>query len=75
LRNGVLNHHPVDETVPGTTTFRVSRPTLIGIVTGMVDLPSALTDGRVVVEGDATDLAGLTGLMAPVDPNFSIVTP
>jgi alkyl sulfatase BDS1-like metallo-beta-lactamase superfamily hydrolase len=75
LRNGVLNHHPVDETVPDTTTFRLSRPTLIGIVTGMVDLPSAMTDGRVVVEGDAADLAGLTGLLAPVDPNFSIVTP
>lgn len=75
LRNGALNHRTVDEPVPETTTFTLTRPQLIGLVTGTLDLMGALSDGSVIVDGDATQLASLVGLIAPVDPEFSIVTP
>jgi alkyl sulfatase BDS1-like metallo-beta-lactamase superfamily hydrolase len=75
LRNGALNHRTVPAPLPGTTTFTLTRPQLIGLVTGRLDPVAALTDGSVVVDGDAAELAGLVGLIAPVDPAFSIVTP
>ncbi len=75
LRNGALNHRSVDEPFPGTTAFRLTRPTLIGLVTGSLDLADALADGRVVVDGAPDLLAQLVSLLAPVDPNFAIVTP
>jgi alkyl sulfatase BDS1-like metallo-beta-lactamase superfamily hydrolase len=75
LRNGALNHRTVPAPLPGTTTFTLTRPQLIGLVTGRLDPVAALSDGSVVVDGDAAELAGLVGLIAPVDPAFSIVTP
>jgi len=74
LRNGVMNHRP-SPTVPGTTTFSLPRLALIGLVTGALDLGAALADGTVAIAGDASDLGRLVGLLAPVDPNFAIVTP
>ena len=75
LRNGALNHRTVPAPLPGTTTFTLTRPQLIGLVTGSLDPVVALSDGSVVVDGDASQLAGLVGLIAPVDPAFPIVTP
>ena len=75
LRNGTLNHRTVTTALPGTTTFTLTRPTLIGLVTGTLDFAAALADGTVTVDGDATSLARMVGLLAPVDPNFAIVTP
>ena len=75
LRNGALNHHSAPSPVPDTTTFTLARPALIGLVTGSLDLESAIADGTVVVEGDPARLGRLVGLIAPVDPDFSIVTP
>ena len=48
---------------------------LIGLVTGTLDLQAALADGTVGVDGDPGVLATLVGFLAPVDPNFAIVTP
>ena len=75
LRNGVLNHHTIDQPLDGSTTFELSRRALIGLVTGLVDLATALGDGTVVVDGDPADLGRLVSLLAPVDPDFAIVTP
>lgn len=75
LRNGALNHRTTDAPVPGATTFTLSRPTLIGLVTGTVDLAAAITEGSVGVDGDPGDLGLLVSLLAPVDPDFAIVTP
>ena len=75
LRNGVLNHRTVDAPVPGSTVFTLTRLALIGLVTGVVDLAAAIDDGTVTVDGDPAVLGRLVGLLAPVDPNFSIVTP
>lgn len=75
LRNGALNHRPVAAAPPGITTFRLTRPGLAGLLTGRPDLPTALADGTVRVEGDPADFALLVSLLAPVDPDFAIVTP
>ena len=75
LRNGTLNHRTVAAAVPGTTTFTLTRTALIGLVTGTLDFAAEVADGTVTVDGDASSLARLVGLLAPVDPNFAIVTP
>ncbi|MFN8034453.1 MAG: alkyl sulfatase dimerization domain-containing protein [Acidimicrobiia bacterium] len=75
LRNGTLNHRTVVGASPGTTTFTLTRPALIGLVTGTLDFAAAVADGTVTVDGDPSSLARLVGLLAPVDPNFAIVTP
>lgn len=75
LRNGALHHRTVDVVPAGTTTFTLSRRVLIGLVVGAVDLAAALGEGTVKVDGDPTVLAQLVGLLAPVDPDFAIVTP
>jgi len=75
LRNGVLVHRSAKAPHPGSTTFTLSRVALIGLVTGTLDLARALGDGTVVVSGDAADLQTVMGLVAPVNPDFAIVTP
>jgi alkyl sulfatase BDS1-like metallo-beta-lactamase superfamily hydrolase len=75
LRNGVLHHRVVNEVPAGATTFTLTRRALIGLVIGELDLAAALGDGTVVIDGDASALANLVGLLAPVDTNFNIVTP
>ena len=75
LRNGALNHRTAGTPPAGCTTFRLTRPALVGLVTGRLDLTAALGDGTVEVAGDAADLGRLVSLLAPVDPDFAIVTP
>ncbi|MGV8965523.1 MAG: alkyl/aryl-sulfatase [Cellulomonas sp.] len=75
LRNGTLHNRTATTPLPRTTTFTLTRPSLIGLVTGTLDLAGALADGTVTVTGDPADLATLVGLLAPVDPDFAIVTP
>ena len=75
LRNGALHHRRVDEVPEGTTTFTLTRPTLIGAITGAVDVAAALGDGTIGVQGDPGELAQLVEYLAPVDPDFAIVTP
>lgn len=75
LRNGVLNHRPVEAVPAGVTTFALTRIALIGLVTGSLDLATAIGDGTVAVDGDPGVLERLVAVLAPVDPDFSIVTP
>jgi alkyl sulfatase BDS1-like metallo-beta-lactamase superfamily hydrolase len=75
LRNGVLHHRVVDAPPPGVVGFALDRRSLIGVVTGQLDLAAALADGSVEVDGDPSVLATLVALLAPVDPDFDIVTP
>lgn len=75
LRNGALNHRTRATPAPGSTVFTLERSALIALVTGTVDLTPAITDGSVTVDGDPTDLQRLVGLLAPVDPDFAVVTP
>lgn len=75
LRNGVLHHRTASNALPDTTTFTLDRHALIGLTMGTVELSTAVDNGSVVVEGDSADLKRLTDLLAPVDPDFPIVTP
>ena len=75
LRNGTLIHRRASGPVPGTTTLRLTRALLIGIAAQAVDLPAALADGQVAIEGDPGDVARLMAAVGDVDPDFPIVTP
>jgi alkyl sulfatase BDS1-like metallo-beta-lactamase superfamily hydrolase len=70
-----LNHRTVIAPVNGCTAFTLSRSTLVGLVTGTVDLGRAIADGTVTVDGDPAVLGRLVALLAPVDPDFAVVTP
>ena len=75
LRNGVLSHHTVPAAPAGVTTLTLSKPTLLGLVIGIIDLEEAIADGTVELAGDPAVLGQLVGFLAPVDPDFAIVTP
>lgn len=75
LRNGTLHHRVVDAPAPGSTTLTMARPTVIGLVTGIVDLNTAVASGDITIDGDPGALGQLVGLLALVDPAFPIVTP
>src|SRR5262245_31349608 len=74
LRNGALNQRQVDVPAPGPC-FTLTRAALIGLVTGTLDAARAVADGTLTIAGDPTGLQRLVSLIAPVDPNFAIVTP
>jgi alkyl sulfatase BDS1-like metallo-beta-lactamase superfamily hydrolase len=75
LRHGVLSHRSVGAPAPDTTVVTLSRQALLGLVTGALDLAQAIADGSVKVQGDAAVLSRQVGVLAPVYPNFAIVTP
>jgi alkyl sulfatase BDS1-like metallo-beta-lactamase superfamily hydrolase len=75
IRNGVLNQRVAAEPAPGSTTFTLSRPSLIGLVTLRLDLAQALADGTVVIDGDPADLGRLVAMLGQFDRDFAIVTP
>ena len=75
LRNGAANHRQTPEPAPSGTTLTLSRPTLIRLLTGQLDLPAALADGTVTIDGDPADLGRLAAVLAENDRNFPIVTP
>ena len=75
LHNGVLSHSLVERAPDGVTAFTLTRLALIGLVTGALDLPTALGEGTVSVGGDPAVLGRLVALLAPGDPEFRIVTP
>ena len=73
---GLAERPPLGDT--RTWSFRLVTTdlgTTFVTVAESLDPVAALTDGSVVVDGDAAELAGLVGLIAAVDPAFSIVTP
>ena len=75
LRNGTANHRSTTAPAPGSTTLTLARRTLIGLMTGRVDLPGALADGTITIDGDPADLGRLVAVLATTDRNFPIVTP
>jgi alkyl sulfatase BDS1-like metallo-beta-lactamase superfamily hydrolase len=70
-----MHHRVADAPAAGRTTFTFTRPTLIGLVTGDLDMGTAIAEGQVQVDGDVGALSSLVGLLAPGDPSFAIVTP
>ncbi|WP_207844079.1 alkyl/aryl-sulfatase [Williamsia soli] len=77
LRNGLLVHFDVPDDGPGSAeaTFTLTKTALLSVLLGGVDLQSAISDGAVSVDGDATRFAELAGYLDQPDPDFAIVTP
>jgi alkyl sulfatase BDS1-like metallo-beta-lactamase superfamily hydrolase len=74
LRNGALNHRQTPEPAPGTR-LTLTRAALVGLVTGTLDPTQATAGGDLEITGDPSEITLLISLLAPVDPNFAIVTP
>jgi alkyl sulfatase BDS1-like metallo-beta-lactamase superfamily hydrolase len=68
LSNGALIHHPTKASREADTTITLTRPQLLGL------LAAQQTDG-VKIEGDASVLPKLVGLLDTPDPEFAVVTP
>jgi alkyl sulfatase BDS1-like metallo-beta-lactamase superfamily hydrolase len=74
LRNGALNHRVIGSPIPDSPIFTLSRLNLIRLLGGTLDVAAAIASGAVSVNGDATVLQRLVSLLAPVDPDFAIIT-
>jgi alkyl sulfatase BDS1-like metallo-beta-lactamase superfamily hydrolase len=75
LRNGALTHRRVQAASSDGPVFTLTKAQLIGLLGGVIDLGSAVSSGDITVKGDADVLTELVGYLAPVDPDFEIVTP
>ncbi|MFG3308635.1 alkyl sulfatase C-terminal domain-containing protein [Streptomyces wuyuanensis] len=65
LRNGALNHRAADSPASGSTTLTPTRPTLVSLISGGRDLPTARAARTVSVEDDPADLDRLVDLARP----------
>jgi alkyl sulfatase BDS1-like metallo-beta-lactamase superfamily hydrolase len=68
LSNGALIHYPTNATADADVSIMLIHAQLIGL------LATAKTDG-VTIDGDASMLTKLIGLLEEPDPTFEIVTP
>jgi alkyl sulfatase BDS1-like metallo-beta-lactamase superfamily hydrolase len=68
LSNGALIHHPTSAPSDAEVSIALTRPQLVGLLAG------AKTDG-VAIDGDASVLTRLIGLLDEPDPTFAVVTP
>ncbi|WP_437126434.1 alkyl/aryl-sulfatase [Nocardia mangyaensis] len=78
LRNGILVHYdrfPGDDLPAAEATVTLTRPALIRGLVGGGELKEGVLSGDITIDGDATALAKLPGLIDEPDPNFAIVTP
>jgi alkyl sulfatase BDS1-like metallo-beta-lactamase superfamily hydrolase len=75
LRNGTLHHRVADTPEPGSVVMTLTRPVLLALLVGAIAVDDAVAGGQLNVDGDPAVLGELVGLLAPVDPNFPIVTP
>ncbi|SDR95898.1 Alkyl sulfatase BDS1, metallo-beta-lactamase superfamily [Paraoerskovia marina] len=74
LGNGVLNHRPgTSDDVQATLTF--DRSVLDAVVLGTTDIPDAVENGDVQVDGDITAVREFVALLDVFDFWFDIVTP
>jgi linear primary-alkylsulfatase len=75
LRNGVLSHREGRHDPAAEATLVVERDALDQLLLKTVDIAALAETGRLRVEGDATKLGELLGLLDEPDPGFAIVTP
>ncbi|WP_231881483.1 alkyl sulfatase dimerization domain-containing protein [Cupriavidus necator] len=75
LRNGVLTYRENSRHARADATVTMTKATLDGIGLRELDLPQAVREGKVKVEGDAGKLTQLIGMLATFDPSFGIVAP
>jgi alkyl sulfatase BDS1-like metallo-beta-lactamase superfamily hydrolase len=75
LTNGVLTHRTGAPSATVDATLTIERAALDELLAGAVTLEQLAASGRMRVDGDATALARLLGLLDPPDAGFAIVTP
>ena len=75
LENGVLTHRAGARADGADASIAVSRRVLIRILLGAVSADDAVASGDLRIDGDASRLAVLFGLLDTPDPDFAIVTP
>ncbi|MFR9752362.1 alkyl/aryl-sulfatase [Nocardia sp. 004] len=78
LRNGVFVHHQIQEGFVGPApdaTLTLTRPVLIGMLTGTKEIPQAVLAGELTFTGDATKLRDLKEVLDTPNPEFNIVIP
>jgi linear primary-alkylsulfatase len=75
LRNGVLSHRPGRHEPEAEATLIVERKALDQLLLKTADIAALAESSRLRVEGDATKLGELLGLLDEPDPGFAIVTP
>jgi alkyl sulfatase BDS1-like metallo-beta-lactamase superfamily hydrolase len=75
LGRGVITHRLGTREPACDATLTLDRPTLDALLTGALDAGAALAAQRLTVDGDASKLGLLLGLLDAPDPAFPIVTP
>ena len=75
LTNGVLTHRAGDARGAVDATVTVERAALNELLLGAATPEQLAASGRLSIDGDASLLAQLLGLLDPPDPGFAIVTP
>ena len=74
LEHGALHHHP-GRAEDADVGLRLSRETFVEILSGQIEVLDAVGSGALEIEGDATKLVDLFGLLEEPDYHFPIVTP
>jgi alkyl sulfatase BDS1-like metallo-beta-lactamase superfamily hydrolase len=75
VENGVLLYRRGADDSPAQATLTISRPELMGAMTGKVKLSELMAKGAAKIDGDPTALPRLLMLLDAFDPNFRIVAP
>lgn len=75
VENGVLIHEIDVHDSDAGATVRLKRSDLLPILFAGMRAANRIASGDIVIDGDATLLDALAGLIEPLTPNFAIVTP
>ncbi len=75
LRNGVLTYREGSRHVRADATVTMSHDTLVRISLRQLDLPTAIRQGDIRIEGEGGKLGELLGMMVSFKAMFNIVTP
>ena len=75
LSHGALSHLEGSHGANAQATIMMNRALLARLVASGAQFAAALADGQLVVEGDATVVAGLFGTLENFNPMFNIVEP
>ncbi|RJG08353.1 alkyl/aryl-sulfatase [Massilia cavernae] len=75
LRNGVLTYREGSKHARADATVTMTKATLDRINLRQVDLPAAIKQGEIKIEGKGQKLGELMGMLATFSPSFNIVTP
>lgn len=75
LRNGVLTHRDNQKADNADVTVKLDKATLDQISLRKLDFPTAIKQGAIKLEGDASKLKAFLGAMDTFKSQFNIVTP